>query len=391
MSRRNLDKARSGPGKKRPSGARSTGGKAPYHAGSGSPRGRAGPSGHATPEISEEARQELGELQRSLAQLQEALLLTDVQSDLADIETALSLLPTEIDQLRARGYVFRNFLERKVGVLADQWDEVHERALREASRRTQDLEREADEAESALRLATSGRSAQLAWARSAVDALEGKVGAAKSAVQAMYGPLKQNVEQTRSQVEQVCWLFDQLDEASFQLHSAEDPVMACEAQYMETRKDGPQGVLYLTDERLIFEQKEKVAIRKVLFIATEKETVQQPIFDVPVGQIDEVKASDRGFLGRKEMLELAFAPEADLSSAVLRLRGAENEEWAALIGRVKSGEIAKERTRQKDEAALEAARTALTKCPTCGATLSVDIVRGMREITCEYCGTVIRL
>ena len=92
-----------------------------------------------------------------------------------------------------------------------------------------------------------------------------------------------------------------------------------------------------------------------------------------------------------EYLELLFTPEADLSGAMLRLRGADNEAWAGLIGRVKSGEIAKERSRPKDEAVLEAARAAPTKCTTCGAALDVEIVRGMREITCEYCGTVIRL
>jgi len=127
----------------------------------------------------------------------------------------------------------------------------------------------------------------------------------------------------------------------------------------------------------------------VLFITTEKETV---IFEVLVGQVEEVTASDkRKLLRRHEMLELLFAPEADLSGATLRLIDAQNEEWAQLIGRVKSGEIAKERTQPKDEAVVEAASAAPTKCPTCGATLSVEIVRGMREITCEYCGSVIRL
>ena len=191
---------------------------------------------------------------------------------------------------------------------------------------------------------------------------------------------------------QVGWTLDQLDEATFQLHPLEDPIFASQAQYMESKKEGPKGVLYLTDERLIFEQKEEIATKKVLFITTEKEKVQEPIFEVLAGHVDEVKTSQKGFLGHKEMMELLFAPEADLSSATIRLHGgADNEEWAALIGRVKSGEIAKERTKPKDEGAEEAVRAAPTKCPTCGATLSVELVRGMREITCQYCGSVIRL
>jgi hypothetical protein len=320
------------------------------------------------------------------------MLLTSVQSEMAEVETALSLLPTEIEELRTRGYVFRSFLENKVDVLCRQWDEMKDQVADEVAKRTQDLERDANAAERTLQQAMDGNTSRVARAESAIESLESKVYAARSAVEAMYEPLQQNVNQTQRQVEPIRWLLDEIDEASFELHPVEDPVAACKAQYIEREDEGPEGVLYLTDERVIFERKEEVATKKVLFITTQKETVQEFIFDVSVGHIDEAKASDKKkFLGRKEMLELLFAPEADLSGATLRLINAENEEWAALIGRVKSQEIAKERTRPKDEAAEEAARSAPTKCPTCGATLSVEIVRGMNEITCEYCGSIIRL
>jgi hypothetical protein len=345
----------------------------------------------STRSVSEESQAKLRELQDQLGELQESLLLADVQDEMGELQTTLTLLPNGIGNLRSRGYVFRSFLEHKVDVLATQWEEASHRVSREVTRHTRELQREADEAERALQQAMGGGSVHISRAQTAVETLEHKVDGAHSAVSAMYETLQQNVNQTKSQVEQIKWLLDQMDQASFRPHPAEDPVAACNAQLMESGKEGPKGVLYLTDERLIFEQKEKKATKKVLFIATEKETVQELIFAVPVGQIEKIEASQKGFLGRKEMMELLFTPEADLSGAVLRLRGADNQEWAGLIGRVKSGEIARERTRPKDEAAIESARAAPTKCPTCGAALDVEIVRGMREITCEYCGTVIRL
>ena len=353
----------------------------------GSGKGRTVPA--AT--LSEETRAKLDELQSQLGELQDSLLLTGVRTEAEDITTTLSMLPTEIERLRTRGYVFRSFLEQKVSVLAGQWKEMHERVSREVTRHQRELEQEADEVENALRVAMSGRASQVSRAESAVEALERKVKAARSSVKGLYNKLQENVDQTRSQVKEIGWMLDQIDEACFRLHHVEDPIMACKAQYMETKKEGPEGVLVLTDERLIFEQKEDIATKKVLFITTEKEKVQNLVFEVPIGQIDEVKTQQKGFLGHKEMMEVLFAPEADLSGATLHLRGSDNEEWARLIGRVKSGEIAKERTRPKDEAAIEAARSVPTKCTTCGATLSVEITRGMREITCEYCGSVIRL
>jgi hypothetical protein len=352
----------------------------------------AGAAAVAAGALGEQTQARLNEMQDQFNNLQESMLLTGVHTEMADVETTLSLLPNEIDNLRTRGYVFRSFLEDKVSVLAGQWDEIKDRVSREVEQRTQELARDSDAAERVLNQAMSGSASQVSRAESAVETLESKVRAAQSAVEAMYEPLQQNVEQTHTQVKEIQLLLDQIDEASFQLHPVEDVVACCKAQYIEREDEGPQGVLYLTDERLIFERKEEVATKKVLFITTEKETVQELILEVPIGQIEETKASDKKkFLGRKEMLELYFAPEADLSGATLRLIGVQNEEWAGLINRVQSGEIEKERTQPKDEEAVEAARAAPTKCPTCGATLSVEIVRGMKEITCEYCGSVIRL
>ncbi len=341
--------------------------------------------------LSEEEQQKLDSLERDMSDLREGLLLSDVRNSMEEIKTTLALLPAEVEQLRTRGYVFRSFLERKLSVLNEQWTEVHPRASAELERRVRELGREVRQVEVALENAGRRGAAAISTAEREVSGLRQRLDGARQSVRAVYSTLEDNVRQTKAQVDEIAWLLDEIDEASFQLHPLEDPVGAVKAQYMEHEKEGPSGLLYLTDQRVIFEQKEEVATKKVLFIATQKETVQELIFAVPVSQVEEAKASDKGFLGRKQLLELLFAPEADLSGALLRLRGADNEEWAGLIGRVKSGEIANERTQPKDEEVVEQVRNVPTKCPTCGATLSADLARGMHEITCEYCGSVIRI
>ena len=80
-----------------------------------------------------------------------------------------------------------------------------------------------------------------------------------------------------------------------------------------------------------------------------------------------------------------------LGTVELHLKGETGEAWQGFIGRVKSGEIAKERTVPVDEDATEAVSNAPTKCPNCGGTLNQTILRGQTEITCEFCGSVIRL
>ncbi len=382
---------KSGPRKSKPSRSTPSGRSIPSHE-AAAIAGAAAAGAVGATAAEEEWRGKLNRLQSDFNRLHDEMLLTRVHDEMSDIQTTLSMLPTQIEALRTRGYVFRNYLERKIDVLAEQWKQIQGRVTQEISRRTRELSMDSDVAERALQLAVSGNQSQLMQAESAIRTLESKVRAAQSAVEAMYSSLRENVNQTRSQVEEIKTLLDRVDEASFQLRPAEDPIASCKAQYFEQADEGPEGILYLTDARLLFERKEEVATKKFLFITTEKETVKEFVFEVSVGHIDEIEASDqRKFLRRKEMLELLFSPDADLNGATLRLLDAKNEDWAMLIGRVKSGEIAKERTQPKDEAVVEAVQSAPTKCPTCGATLSVEIVRGMSEITCEYCGSVIRL
>ena len=343
------------------------------------------------PPLSEETQSKLDSLQHELGNLHDEVLLTSVQDEVEEIQTTLAMLPAKLSELRTRGYVFQSFLEERIEALDTEWKKIDNGITLDIKRRVRELEQELDEAEAALSKAMNGLSTYVDRAENAIESLERKASSAKSALQSKYNSLKENVDDAQRKADQAQKMLDDIDEASFELYPAEDPVASCSAQFMETKKDGPKGILYLTDERIIFEQKEKIATKKVLFITTEKEEVQELIFEVSVGQIEDVKASQKGFLGGKEMLELGFSSKANLNSALLRLRGADNDEWDRLIGRVKSGDIAKERTQEKDQEAIEEARSAPTKCPSCGGDLDVNIVRGMREINCPFCGTVIRL
>ena len=172
-------------------------------------------------------------------------------------------------------------------------------------------------------------------------------------------------------------------------------------------KDGVEGVLILTDQRLIFEQKEEVATKKMLFITTEKQKVQALQWAVPVTQIEKATGSSRGLMGKDDFLTITLAEGAGLAgpegqalydemgrplrTTDLHLKGEKGEAWQAFIGRVKSGEIAKERTVPVDAAAVETVANAPTKCPNCGATITQKVMRGQTEINCEFCGSVIRL
>ncbi len=336
-----------------------------------------------------------------LSSLQQAASLADIYGDLEDTDSTLVNLPGEVEAIRTRGYVFAGYLENKAQVLAQQWANTREQVIQAIEQRSADLMTDVNEAERALQMAYSGNATQIARAESAIQQLGSKVSAAQDAIERMYDTIDDNVTQLMAQLEKIDWVLDQATEASFSFYEGEDLVAACEAMLLEQGDEGPKGILHLTNERLAFERKEEVATKKILFITTEKELVHEFVFEAAVGHAEEVKASEKGFLGSKELLEINFAPEADISQARFQLLSADSEEWAQLIQRVKSGEIERERVAaaagEQDQAAPTEQPAAVevseipTKCPNCGALLTQPVVRGMREITCEYCFTVIRL
>ncbi|MCJ7737884.1 MAG: hypothetical protein MUQ10_11335, partial [Anaerolineae bacterium] len=232
-----------------------------------------------TDETRELARQRLSQVHSRLADLKDDLALSSVQSDIEEITTSLRLLPGDIEKLRTRGYVFKSFMEKKVSALADEWKTLRGEVAREVLTRVHELSKEVEAADEVVGKASAYRESTVDRAENAVEGLERRISGASSAVESMYDNLKQNVGTTSADVKSIVWMFDQVDEACFGLRPAEDLVAVCNAQLMETKKDGPSGLLYLTDERLIFERKEKVVKKKVLFIATEKEMVQEVALD----------------------------------------------------------------------------------------------------------------
>ncbi len=324
--------------------------------------------------------------------LQDDILLSRVSHDLADIDAKVNTLPANIANIRSRGYVFKSYLEQKAKTLADQWQELHPRLETSVQSQSQQFRYQANQVQAAHD--------RRQRAPAELSALESQINAAQSNLQGMYGPLSENVQQTQKQLDDIAWTLQQAEQASFGFVATEAPVEAVSAGWKKRdEKDEVGGVLYLTDQRLVFEQKEEVATKKVLFVATAKKKVQALRWEVPVANIATAVGSHRGFMNKDDFLTVTCAPGAGLktpegatfSTADIHLKGETGDAWQGFVNRVKSGDVAKERTVPVDEKAAAAVANAPTKCGTCGATITQTILRGQTEITCQYCGSVIRL
>ena len=324
--------------------------------------------------------------------IQDDLMLTRINDDLEDVNSAIAALAPNIENIRSRGYVFKSYLERKAQTLDTQWKELRPKV--EAATRSSVTTLQND---ARLVQATLNRRQR---ATAALSSLESKATAAQRNLQGMYDALNDNVNQTQQQIDEISWTLQQAEQASFGFLPTEGVIEAVPANWKKPDdKDGVGGVLFLTDQRLVFEQKEEVATKKVLFITTEKQKVQSMGWEIPVSNIATATGSKRGFMNKDDFLTVTAADGASLKSpqgggfrnADVHLKGETGESWQGFVGRVKSGEIAKERTVPVDEKAVAAVANAPTKCGTCGATITQTILRGQTELNCQYCGSLIRL
>ena len=209
----------------------------------------------------------------------------------------------------------------------------------------------------------------------------------------MYNQFNNQVSAATRHLDDIEYLLTQLAEASFQLLPTEAGIAAVKAAWCKTGKEqkgDPQGVLYLTDQRLIFEQKEEIATKKVLFVVTEKQKVQGLQLEAPVALVDKVETSKQGLLKNEDHIEIHFASGAPFQSAHFHI-WSEAAAWQALINRAKTKDFDQGRAVALDQAAVDRVKSAPAQCPSCGGTITTVVLRGMDSIKCEYCGMVIRL
>jgi hypothetical protein len=272
-----------------------------------------------------------------------------------------------------------------------------QRILRDRARDLRSLVREVDD------LATQGRLNDSALDRleSAIERVASRIDGAGSDVSGAYDAMETQLTGLEAEMRQAESALEEVESASFQLYP-EEYVVACSDAVWVSDHQEPQGKLFLTSGRVVFEQREKKALKKVLFITTKSELVQEMLWACPIGAVSEFETKDErgGFLGLggKEMLTLRFSERTrDLPSDVtVQLKGATNEAWQALINRVRSGEIVKDRydyaepEGEADAAPPEPEKEIPTVCPNCNAQLP-PAFKGMQALTCEYCGTTVRL
>lgn len=329
------------------------------------------------------------------------IALTSLMSGINAVSQNLDLLGQKLGNVRARGYRFGRDWESQMSSLQGRWPEQRQMALHVLEDQRRLLQNSAQEIELMLQRATRN-AGLLSSAETRIAGFQNNIFTAENRVRQAFTPTQQQAVQIEKELDDALFALDALENASFDLLSDEHAITACKAIWTDG-PDEPEGLLFLTDSRLIFEQRQEVATKKVLFVTTEKKMIQEMLWDSPIGAVDELESEDqKAFLRRKEMLTLRFSERTrDIPSDItLQLVGSDNETWTSLIRRAKSGQIDAERfgappPEELLAAEVEAEEQKLdkelpTKCPNCHAPLP-PVFKGMKQLECEYCGAVVNI
>jgi hypothetical protein len=209
--------------------------------------------------------------------------------------------------------------------------------------------------------------------KSAIASAEAQADAAEAVVLTQYDEYADEVESLSAHLEWIDWMLSALATASFRLLATESGVAATEAAWGAPGLEPENGVLFLTDQRLLWEDRAGAYELKL---------------DIPLQQVAAVKTGGNTGEGEYETLDFNFGPGSSQPATSFRLALPVAESWLKMIGRARSGDYALDRAVPLDPAELERIRNAPQQCSNCGAVFNAPILRGQTEITCEYCGVV---
>jgi len=354
----------------------------------------------STPSPLEKLQADIRTTQNSLNSLQSRVRMADLRDQVEDIQTTVQTLEIQVKDLRTKGYVFEKGMEAIAKSLQVQWAPLQPTAINLINDLSTRLDMEVRSIESLMMQLTS-RSGNVSLAtpflnqvQSAISGMESKVQSAESSVRGTYDDLKQNLDKLTAHIKQVSEMLDWFSQATFRLHETEAPVNAVKAVWAangKEDKDDPEGYLFLSDQRIFFEQNEEIATKKILFITTEKQKVQKLLFEFPVVLIEDVTTAKLGLFKNEDHVDLKLSSGAPYPAVHFHIFNQPCEEWDALLGRVKAKELDADRVSAISQEAIDKVKKAPAQCPSCGGVISKPVLRGQDTITCDFCGLVIRI
>ncbi|MEM9777270.1 MAG: hypothetical protein AAF902_22020, partial [Chloroflexota bacterium] len=324
--------------------------------------------------VSSELQSAVQLLQTKETGVQQRAQLSSIQSEISRIDGAFVDIPLKISDINKRGFVFTKDMDDALALVEDEWlsglqdavDDEFDGGLRKLSNSARSLDRAMDQLVRPNKLMVDKAESQL-------EQLESLISTTEQSIRGRYSAILLTVNEIYDDLDEADTALNLLNDSEIELRGSEAVVMVGEAEWeIDGEDEGPDGYLYLTDQRLLFEQKEEVAEKKFLFITTKSTEVQKLLMDVELRNIDTIEHSEekrrRLQWGADEILSMTLAGQADLSRLRFHIKNQEAEDWKETLKYVLSGQIQEDRF-DFDEAAEAVKLIFPATCPSCMAAI----------------------
>ncbi len=352
------------------------------------------------PDPMQELQSSIQKLQMDISGLSTEANLSGLRDETEDISTSINLMDEKIKDVRTRGYVFGKDLESRSAAMLSQWTHAHPGIAASIDQQSQALRNQVRSLDTVMYQVTSrAHNPQaampfLSQVETAVDAAESAISKAETSIRGTFDVLAKDIRALVDQVKKVDEMLELFAASTFKIRTGEGAIASVKATWAANGredKDSPEGYIFLTDQRLIFEQNEEVATKKVLFITTERKKIQQFLFEIPVELIADVVAVKQGMFKNEDHIDLSLKSGAPYPTCHFHLDGQDCNYWDSLLGKVRTKEFDRDRAVAIPKEELDKVKAAPTICPSCGGSINQPVLRGQDTITCNFCGQVIRL
>lgn len=343
----------------------------------------------------EEFASKISSLEFKFKNLEDRADLDSSESAVEKIKQGIRSHPDQLDALNHRGFLHTLPLQNILDAVAADWNEGQAAEVdREINLLKRKLIRERSRIKAQMRQLDNPTAVIVKTVEKSLDSFDDTVRESEGKIRTMLSKATAAVDKVAFQMRRIEWMLDQLDEAAdIVMLENEGPLLAVEAEWENDGDEGPDGVLYLTDQRIIFEEKAEKATKKFLFITRESELVQQLLIDEPISEIQEVEASEkrrrRIQLRKDDLIDLVMSPHAAYARLRFHIRGQESKDWAVMINRAMDGDVFKDRAESAQSDGANAREKAFpASCPDCFAAIPPQ-PRGALSMVCEFCNSTV--
>jgi transcriptional regulator NrdR family protein len=307
-----------------------------------------------------------------------------------NLDDRIQSLPTRITQVRKGNYHVLTHLESNQISLSEEWARVNPEIRTDTSHKGETLRARIQDLQQILtsRLGHADYNlgnlndikATIPELRLDLSIMQGSIVNKLSSFEKKFQSIDKDLRKAESTV-------SILSKASFPWEKGETPIIATKAKDLN---NDLEGFITLTNLRFIFESKKEIALKKLLFIVTEKKIVREVIIQKPIGMVKRLVQGKVGFF-KGAGLFIEFASDSGVPEMKFDTTNQDAKWVTESYNYVISGQVDKDLSTIIPEATSDKVTPKLVICPVCGAPYREKIYRGETSINCKYCETSISL